>query len=88
MNGVSPTIIGTASRVFGPGRTSNSRNPNQTGIICPAAVMGEIPVITAVETSGVAVEKSELCAVVVQIGVDVVLLRDRGELAVVEEPND
>jgi len=48
----------------------------------------EIPVGEVVEASGVAVEKEELSALLVQIGVDIVVLTDCGEPSVIEEPDD
>ena len=50
------------------------RNPDHVRIVGAALVGGEIPVFSVAEAGGVAVEKSELGASAVQIGVNVVLL--------------
>src|SRR5258705_10584005 len=63
------------------------RNPNQLCIICSPALGREIPVIDIPEPPGVAIEKSKLCAVIVQVGVDVVLLSDARKASVVKQPN-
>src|SRR6266404_7240177 len=63
------------------------RNPNQLCIICSPALGREIPVIDIPEPPGVAVQKSKLCPATVQVRVDIVLLSDTGQPAVVKQPN-
>ncbi len=47
---------------------------------------GKIPVLSIMEAGGVAVEKRELGAVVVDVRVDIVLLSHARHSAVIEEP--
>ena len=70
-----------------PGAPGILRNPNQLCIICSPALGREIPVIDIPEPPGVAIEKSKLCAAIVQVGVDVVLLSDARKASVVKQPN-
>ena len=50
-------------------------------------VAAEIPVFEVAETGGVTVKKGELRTAIVEIGVNIILLGDAGELAVIEKPN-
>ena len=65
----------------------DSREPNQLRIVGEAFVVFEIPIRRIFEPGGVTVEKRELCAVTVQIGMDVVPLRDSGDASVVKQPD-
>ena len=69
-----------------PGR-SGLRNPDQVRIVGDAFVGDEVPILAAAEALRVAVKESELGALGVQVGMDVVLLGDAGEPAVVEQPD-
>jgi hypothetical protein len=59
-------------------------NPNQTGIIGASCMLGKVPVLDIPEPCGMSIEKSELCAAVVEIGMHVVLLGHGGEFAIIE----
>src|SRR6266853_3070549 len=61
--------------------------PDQPRIIRQPLVGCKIPVLSVSKPDGVSVEKSELRALAVQVGVDVVLLGHRRQFAVVEQPN-
>src|SRR6266404_5726761 len=62
--------------------------PEQARIIGSAGVFGEVPIFLVLKPRSMAVEKGELRAAVVQVGVYIVLLGDSGEFAIVEEPDD
>ena len=64
------------------------RNPDDVRIIQPAFVSFEIPIFCIFEARGVAVQKADVRAVIVEIGMDVVLLGYSGLLAIVEQPHD
>ena len=63
------------------------RNPDQVGVVRDSFVGDEVPVLLVAEPLRVAIEESEMGALVVQIGMNVVLLGHRGELAVVKQPD-
>src|ERR1019366_1432722 len=61
-------------------------NPEQGRIVGDAFVGDEVPVLPVAEALRVAVKEIELGALGVQVGMNVVLLGDGGEPAVVEQP--
>ena len=50
-------------------------------------LVAEIPILLVAETRDVAIHKNKLCALVVQIAVDIVPLGDGRQPAVVEQPD-
>ena len=61
-----------------------SRNPDQGRIVGNAFVVLGIPILGAFEPGGMPIEKNKLRAVIVQTGVDIVLLSHAIGFAVVE----
>ena len=58
---------------------SHSGYPEQARIIRSAGVFGEVPIFLVPKPRSMAVEKGELSAAIVQVGVNIVLLSDGGE---------
>src|SRR5437899_2847478 len=65
----------------------NLRNPNQRGIVGPPFVDREIPVFRTLESGRVTIQQSEVRALAVQVGVNIVLLSDARQAAVVKQPD-
>src|SRR5262245_45382068 len=62
------------------GASSHSWNPNQAGMIRSPAIHGEIPVVRVAEAGRVTIEKSEMRAARVEIGVDETPRADGGKV--------
>lgn len=62
--------------------------PDEAWIVCDALVGLEIPILDILRPCDMAIEKNELRALAVQGGMDIVLLHNRGNPAVVEKPDD
>ena len=60
------------------------RIPNQIWVIEPPFIRVEVPIFCVLESLRMAIEKTDIGAMVVKIGVHVVLLGDCGQLAVVK----
>ena len=75
------------SSVFTVPREMGLREPNQFRIIGKAFVGFEIPILCIVEPLDVAIEENKLCAMVMQIGMDIVPFCDRTNASVVKKPN-
>jgi len=69
---------------MGDGLPLRLRSPNEIRVIQPPLVGFEIPILRVLEPRSSAVEKTDICSVVVKIGVDVVLLGYTSQLAVIE----
>src|SRR5438309_6970794 len=62
-------------------------DPNQGGIIGSTLSPGKIPVLEIPKAPGMTVQESKVRAAIVNVGMDVVLLRNAGNAAVVEQPD-
>lgn len=66
---------------------SRLRLPANAWVVRPAFPFAEIPIFVIAEMLNMAVHERDIRPTGVKIGVDVILLGSRGELAVVEEPD-
>ena len=72
-----------------PGFVNNlaSRDPDQVRIIRSPLIGHKIPIFAIFETRGMAVEKGELRPTRMQVGMDIILLCDGCQFAVIEQPH-
>jgi hypothetical protein len=78
-----PSILPHLSRAVGV----VSRTPDQFRVVGDTLLGFEIPILGVFESCGMAVEEDKLRAVAVQVGMYVIPLGDRRQLAVVEQPD-